>query len=76
MGGAVSQPAVTPAPSGEPQEDKLREGPCAGVYQLLEKCQKDKKIARDARALSACVSETDLLISCIHKNPAYFHTKK
>jgi hypothetical protein len=52
--------------------DRLQEGPCADIYQLLQACRNDKRITRHDRALTLCVSETDLLIKCIHRHPAYF----
>jgi hypothetical protein len=55
--------------------DKLRDGPCSEIYELLQKCRTSKGIRRDQVAISVCVSETDRLISCIHKNPAYFHAR-
>ena len=58
------------------QQDKLRDGPCAPTFSLLEKCQQEKRIVRHDRALTACVDETDLLIRCIHQNPAYFQKMK
>ena len=83
MGGASSKEQAVaqgnnvtptaPAPAQEPaEEDKLKDGPCADVYALLEKCKQERRIIRHDRALTACVSETDLLIKCIHRNPAYF----
>lgn len=86
MGGSSSKSVALP-PSGratdfaKPQqqqedEDQLRDGPCAATFALLEKCQQEKRIVRHDRALTACVSETDLLIKCIHRNPAYFQNKK
>lgn len=53
--------------------DKLREGPCRKVYALLEKCHKDRKIPLE-QAMTVCVNEADLLIRCVHKHPAYFHS--
>mmetsp|Transcript_8443 Transcript_8443/g.16145 ORF Transcript_8443/g.16145 Transcript_8443/m.16145 type:complete len:95 (+) Transcript_8443:95-379(+) len=66
-----------PAPSQQ-EPDKLRDGPCRELFALLKQCQQDKRIVRHDRALTACVDETDLLIRCIHRNPAYFQqtTKK
>ena len=52
---------------------KLREGPCAESFQRLKKCQNERGIQKAANALTFCVSETDLLIKCVRKNPAYFH---
>jgi len=60
----------------EEEEDKLRDGPCHEPFALLQQCQRQKRIVRHDRALTACVDETDLLIRCIHRNPAYFQAKK
>jgi hypothetical protein len=57
---APAQPAPAPAP------------PCADTYELLEKCKASKKITRAEQVLTKCVSETDLLIQCMKKNPAHF----
>ena len=57
-------------------DTRLRDGPCAEQYALLQNCQVSKKIQKAANAMTFCVSETDLLIKCIHKNPAYFHDTK
>lgn len=54
--------------------DKLREGPCADTFALLEKCRTERGL-REER-FGECVSETDLLIICVNKNPAYFHAQK
>lgn len=64
-----------PAAAAAAADDKLKDGPCADVYALLEKCKQERRIIRHDRALTACVSETDLLIKCIHRNPAYFKKK-
>jgi hypothetical protein len=52
---------------------KLREGPCATQYELLQRCQAGKRIVKPSNAMTLCVSETDLLIRCVHKHPAFFH---
>lgn len=65
------------APGAPSVPDKLRDGPCASVFELLESCRRSKGIRQDRAkaALTGCVSETDRLISCIHKHPAYFHAR-
>ena len=75
---AVAQTIQTTSDSLQQSQepDKLREGPCSDIFALLEKCQQEKRIKRNDRALTFCVSETDLLIKCIHRNPAYFLDKK
>lgn len=67
----MSQHPINPPPV----VDKLRDGPCADVYANLTACQARKNIRRADRALTACVDETDRLITCIHKNPEYFLAK-
>ena len=59
-----------------PPPDPLRDGPCAEQHAQLQACQQQKNIYKPSNALTYCVSETDLLISCVRKNPAYFHTMK
>jgi hypothetical protein len=54
-------------------DTRLRDGPCADPYALLQKCQASKGIQKASNAMTFCVSETDLLIKCIHKNPAFFY---
>ena len=56
--------------------DPLRDGPCSEQHAQLQACQQRKNINKPSNALTYCVSETDLLISCVRKNPAYFHTMK
>lgn len=58
------------------QPDLLRDGPCAEQHAQLQTCQQRKNIQKASNALTYCVSETDLLISCVRKNPAFFHTMK
>mmetsp|Transcript_27900 Transcript_27900/g.33024 ORF Transcript_27900/g.33024 Transcript_27900/m.33024 type:complete len:95 (+) Transcript_27900:103-387(+) len=55
--------------------DKLREGPCAGVFSNIEECAKTKGVElRNYKAkLIACPNETDSLIKCMNKNPLHFH---
>jgi hypothetical protein len=53
-------------------DDKLRNGPCHETFALLEGCRKAKNVQRATNALTYCVSETDLLIRCIRRHPAYF----
>ena len=65
--------SLSPAPPAPAVPDKLRDGPCSSVFELLESCRRSKGIQQDKAALTGCVSETDRLISCIHKHPAYFH---
>ena len=66
------------ASSGRPisPPDPLRDGPCSEQHAQLQACQQRKNINKPSNALTYCVSETDLLISCVRKNPAYFHTMK
>ena len=52
--------------------DKLREGPCAHYYVLLMACSDKKDAVYGKKTLEACPNETDLLLKCVHKNPAYF----
>ena len=68
----ATSPAVFQGDSSTKEEDKLQDGPCADIFSLLKKCQHEKGIVRHDRALAVCVSETDLLIKCIRRNPAYF----
>ena len=58
------------------QPDLLRDGPCSEQHAQLQACQQRKNIIKPSNALTYCVSETDLLISCVRKNPAYFHAMK
>jgi hypothetical protein len=77
MGSSSSKPS-TPEQQQQQQQpaspDKLREGPCADTFALLEKCRQERGL-REER-FGECVSETDLLIICVQKNPAYFHAEK
>jgi hypothetical protein len=57
-------------------KDLLRDGPCSEQHALLQSCQQRKNITKPSNALTFCVSETDLLITCVRKHPAYFHTMK
>ena len=56
-------------------KDKLRDGPCSSVYELLEKCAESKGInmANNREKLQSCPTETDALIKCVNKNPKYFY---
>jgi hypothetical protein len=87
MGSSSSKPSTPASPAtgiqGTSQQqqqqeptspDKLREGPCADTFELLEKCRHERGLRKDP--FGECVSETDLLIICVQKNPAYFHTQK
>jgi len=56
-------------------DQKLREGPCSKQYTLLKQCQSTRGIKRAANALTYCVSETDLLIRCVHRHPRFFHER-
>jgi hypothetical protein len=62
--------------ANEKKADLLRDGPCSEQNALLQSCQQRMKIQKPSNVLTYCVSETDLLISCIRKNPAYFHTMR
>jgi hypothetical protein len=84
MGSSSSKPSTPASPASaiqvtvtplEPTSpDKLREGPCADTFALLEKCRQEKGRRKDP--FGDCVSETDLLIICVNKNPSHFHDKK
>jgi hypothetical protein len=82
MGSSSSKPSTTAIQGTSQQEqeqtiispDQLREGPCADTFALLEKCRQEKGRRKDP--FGDCVSETDLLIICVQKNPAYFHAQK
>ena len=54
--------------------NKLKDGPCSKVFELLEACANRKGVARESEKdrMQACPSETDVLIRCIHKNPLFF----
>jgi GCK domain len=54
------------------EKDKLRNGPCHETFALLDGCRKAKNVQKASNALTFCVSETDLLIRCIRRHPAYF----
>jgi hypothetical protein len=58
---------------GASQHDKLRHGPCAEPFAQLQLCKERKQIIKASNALTFCVSETDVLIQCVRKNPAWFH---
>jgi hypothetical protein len=71
-----SQQRPTRGPSSPP--DKLRDGPCSEAFGVLEECRRSRGIdERNGRAAMAlCVSETDRLLACVHRHPAYFHEKR
>jgi spore germination cell wall hydrolase CwlJ-like protein len=60
-------------PSSQPK-DLLRDGPCSEQHAVLQACQQRKNIIKPSNAMTFCVSETDLLIACVRKHPAHFHT--
>lgn len=63
------------ASSNADSNNKLKDGPCSKCFTLLEQCQQGKNIKKVSNALTFCVSETDLLIRCIRKNPLYYQSK-
>ena len=69
------QQGSTTTTTNADNNDKLKNGPCSEYYALLEKCQQGKNIKKASNVLTFCVSETDLLIKCIRKNPLYFQSK-
>jgi hypothetical protein len=58
------------------EDNKLRYGPCADIYEQLMLCSDRKDAVYGKKTLEACPSETDLLIKCVHKNPAFFLKKQ
>uniref|UniRef100_A0A7S3DZ02 Uncharacterized protein n=1 Tax=Entomoneis paludosa TaxID=265537 RepID=A0A7S3DZ02_9STRA len=86
----VLQPTTTvssiPSPSTsqtqQPQQqrhnERLQHGPCAEPYEWLQKCQTKRNIPPEKTNLlmHVCVSEMDLLMTCIKKHPLYFHADK
>ena len=57
-------------PSGD--ANKLKDGPCAAQFELLELCAERKQVATDKQKMQSCPSETDRLIRCMHRHPLYF----
>jgi len=70
----MSSPSPS-APAPGKEENKLRDGPCSHYYDLLMKCSDRKDAPYGKKSMEACPSETDLLLKCVHKNPAYFLKK-
>jgi hypothetical protein len=64
-----------PTTSSTKPTDKLRDGPCSGVYELVDKCAESKgvDVSKHKEKLQSCPSETDALIKCMNKNPKYFY---
>jgi hypothetical protein len=60
--------------SSNNNKNKLKDGPCAKYYALLEQCTHEKNIKKSSNAFMICVSETDLLIRCMRKNPSYLQS--
>ena len=56
------------------QQDKLRDGPCADIFRQLLQCGEKKRMPYGKKQLEACPTETDRLITCMNKNPLYFHS--
>lgn len=70
----MASPATTA--NGEPEgENKLRDGPCSHYYTMLMACSDRKDAVYGKKTMEACPSETDLLLKCVGKNPAYFLKK-
>lgn len=67
--------------------DLVRDGPCADPLALLRRCQEQQQqqqpglptvspsssSSSTGAVLTHCVSETDLLIRCVRRNPAQYH---
>jgi hypothetical protein len=67
---------MMPSPSPEGEVNKLRDGPCSQYYTLLMACADKKDATYGKPSMEACPSETDLLLKCFRKNPAYFYDKR
>jgi len=61
--------------NAEKGPDKLQDGPCSHLYKMLMECSDSKDAVYGKKTMEACPSETDLLIKCVNKNPAYFLKK-
>ena len=58
--------------------DPLKEGPCSSYYDIMTKCQQEKGLNNNTskdvkKMITLCVTETDLFIKCIKRNPLHFH---
>jgi len=69
---SVATAAAAGAPQQQRQPDKLKDGPCAQIFEDLEKCARAKGITKHSEKLQACPTETDQIIKCLNKNPEYF----
>eukprot|EP00585_Thalassiosira_rotula_P012592 CAMPEP_0196130156 /NCGR_PEP_ID=MMETSP0910-20130528/627_1 /TAXON_ID=49265 /ORGANISM="Thalassiosira rotula, Strain GSO102" /LENGTH=101 /DNA_ID=CAMNT_0041389405 /DNA_START=27 /DNA_END=332 /DNA_ORIENTATION=- len=56
------------------KENKLRDGPCATPYSILEACAATKNVKSHREKMFRCPRQTDVLIKCVKKNPVFFHS--
>ena len=70
------RPSSAATSQADEGEDKLRDGPCSHHYSMLMACSDRKDAVYGKKTMEACPSETDLLLKCVHKHPAYFLKKQ